>query len=491
MRKNKTRQMIITSLIIVFNFLVIDLTFAFDRQEAVKYADEYALSRNDKYKDYGIVDCTNFVSQCLRAGGLRFGTDQASKGGLDIKGSIIRASDMPGALENYHGATISVNTIPSNLKIGDVISFGNPREGSWWESLLESFGLFRSREFTHTVIVTETGNTLDTIKVNAHSTDRSHEPLSTYAADFKIIRYIHIPDSPVVKKLTLSQDNKEKIKFTNTYDEIAKEYIESISAYKETKIKIIFDTTMDTTKPITVFYKAPKLNKKVDPDGSGWTTTNYENDTWNGTFTLPEDKTYTISIDAYASDESRIDKNGKLVIYKEGVFEELKFVCGNIVKIKSNKKSVPTHQDVYSEGSEVEVSFTIADLRKLENVSIGLGDFFYNPLGAVASLPVYTDKVQFDNATSGAYIEVRNDSGIELHRSPYVGEAIGVYPLYDISAKNTEQEVNADETITMRIKISYVQLSKEAKAEGKTKEKQRFKIYVKLPEYFEEYFDYV
>ncbi|MEU0505121.1 amidase domain-containing protein [Nocardia sp. NPDC005998] len=38
------------------------------RAAAVEYADRWALGRNPAYEDLGDADCTNFVSQCLRAG---------------------------------------------------------------------------------------------------------------------------------------------------------------------------------------------------------------------------------------------------------------------------------------------------------------------------------------------------------------------------------------------------------------------------------------
>lgn len=42
----------------------------YDREAAVAYAREWALDRNPAYKDYDPWggDCTNFISQCLRAG---------------------------------------------------------------------------------------------------------------------------------------------------------------------------------------------------------------------------------------------------------------------------------------------------------------------------------------------------------------------------------------------------------------------------------------
>lgn len=42
----------------------------YDRDAAVAYAQKWALSSNPAYKDYGPWggDCTNFISQCVRAG---------------------------------------------------------------------------------------------------------------------------------------------------------------------------------------------------------------------------------------------------------------------------------------------------------------------------------------------------------------------------------------------------------------------------------------
>lgn len=49
-------------------------TSQYSRNDAVKYAVEYALNPNPAYKYFPIIannggDCTNFVSQCLKAGG--------------------------------------------------------------------------------------------------------------------------------------------------------------------------------------------------------------------------------------------------------------------------------------------------------------------------------------------------------------------------------------------------------------------------------------
>ncbi len=43
----------------------------YDRQKAISYAEKYAFSPNPKYYFFDVIggDCTNFVSQCLFAGG--------------------------------------------------------------------------------------------------------------------------------------------------------------------------------------------------------------------------------------------------------------------------------------------------------------------------------------------------------------------------------------------------------------------------------------
>jgi len=48
--------------------------FFYNRQKAVEYANIYSFSRNPKYYDFSNLggNCTNFVSQCLHAGGCPF-----------------------------------------------------------------------------------------------------------------------------------------------------------------------------------------------------------------------------------------------------------------------------------------------------------------------------------------------------------------------------------------------------------------------------------
>ena len=47
---------------------------SYNRESAAKYAMKWALSRNSAYRDYEEWggDCTNFISQCVHAGGIPF-----------------------------------------------------------------------------------------------------------------------------------------------------------------------------------------------------------------------------------------------------------------------------------------------------------------------------------------------------------------------------------------------------------------------------------
>jgi len=49
----------------------LSFAYAYNRSAAISYADQYAKNHNSAYLSYG-ADCTNYTSQCLRAGGYSF-----------------------------------------------------------------------------------------------------------------------------------------------------------------------------------------------------------------------------------------------------------------------------------------------------------------------------------------------------------------------------------------------------------------------------------
>ena len=69
--------------IILFCLLIVSLS-AYNTGNDISYARQYCKNYNTKYIRYDGVDCANFVSQCLKAGG----QDLSGCAGLDSKGAI-------------------------------------------------------------------------------------------------------------------------------------------------------------------------------------------------------------------------------------------------------------------------------------------------------------------------------------------------------------------------------------------------------------------
>jgi len=281
--------------------------FGYNRLKAVSYADEWcndgpqAKGYNPEYFQYPN-DCTNFVSQCLKAGGIFFEGKSVPgylweqgnvllRIGIDGKGCITQPKDMRNSLPTYHGATEWDYYPPEQFKIGDVIVFKN--ETGYVHSVVSSV-----REGTY-------------IAVNAHTNDRYHEPISTYLDTYPEAYYLHIPDSPIVIKVSLTQDGEEKYLAYHNYTTnkliVTKK---DPLAPGEVRVKIIFDTSMDTSAGmLSVNYGkiSPYLNFNVEED-TGWSN----NITWNGKFTIlegAEGGKFHLSIVARAEDGSMLDKD--------------------------------------------------------------------------------------------------------------------------------------------------------------------------------------
>jgi hypothetical protein len=148
----------------------------YNRQNAVNYANKWALKRNPNYYDFSLIggDCTNFVSQCIYAGckvmNYKFN-------GWFYSSPSLRAPAWTGVNEFYWFAVNNTGTgfyaeetNLSTIRIGDVIQLGN------------------EERFYHTFIVTKM--TEGEIYVSSHSIDRLNVPLSLFKA--KKIRPLHI-----------------------------------------------------------------------------------------------------------------------------------------------------------------------------------------------------------------------------------------------------------------------------------------------------------
>ncbi len=71
MKRNKRNKKIFISFVSVLMILCITpQALAYDQGAAQRYSDQYVLSPNLAYRYWDGGDCTNFVSQCMKAGGM-------------------------------------------------------------------------------------------------------------------------------------------------------------------------------------------------------------------------------------------------------------------------------------------------------------------------------------------------------------------------------------------------------------------------------------
>lgn len=160
------------------------ITKRYNRERAVEYAKNWALSRNPLFNDYTRIggNCTNFVSQCLLAGSCIM--DYSEPFGWFYINDAERAPAWTGVefLYNYLVGAGGYNDTasrpgpfgrevnPSQTQIGDVVQ------------------LSRMGDFYHTLIIT--GYEPRNILVSAQSDDALDRRLTEY--NFEGIRFIHI-----------------------------------------------------------------------------------------------------------------------------------------------------------------------------------------------------------------------------------------------------------------------------------------------------------
>lgn len=154
----------------------------YDREAAVAYARQWALSRNPRYYDYDPLggDCTNFASQCIHAGGGVMNYKPTF--GWYYNSANDHSPSWTGVEYLYNFLTRRTGIGPvgrevdiSRVQLGDISQFAGT-----------------SAHFSHTQVIVEVGtrSSLDDILVCAHTYDSLDRPLSSY--DFLKLRFIHI-----------------------------------------------------------------------------------------------------------------------------------------------------------------------------------------------------------------------------------------------------------------------------------------------------------
>ena len=125
----------------------------YDRQSAANYAMQYALVPNKKYKFYEFVngnggDCTNFVSQCLRAGGAQMDYNNLRPWWYDGRGNASICWAVANSLFWYlkTNQTLNRNVIKgfevedlSKLEIGDLVFYENFVNSIFHGAIITSF----------------------------------------------------------------------------------------------------------------------------------------------------------------------------------------------------------------------------------------------------------------------------------------------------------------------------------------------------------------
>ncbi len=160
--------------------------FEYDRRAAIRYAEQWWDAYNPKYKKFE-VDCTNFVSQCLHAGGARMvGYPNRNKGWWMTDNSWSYSWSVAHAFRWYLGSTkTGLRSVEkSNVKelmFGDVICYDFQGDGRYDHT---------------TLIVAKDAN--DMPLVNAHSSNSrmrywSYEDSTAYTPNIKY-KFFHIVD---------------------------------------------------------------------------------------------------------------------------------------------------------------------------------------------------------------------------------------------------------------------------------------------------------
>ena len=146
----------------------------YNREKAVAYAHKWAFGRNPAYYDFSKIggDCSNFISQCMLAGGAPMSYKKDL--GWYYNSVNSRAPAWSGVQYLYNFLTTNKGNGPrgvlvplAQVEIGDVIQLS-----------------FNGVTFSHTLLVVEVGNPVreDTVLIATHTDDSDYRPISTYYA---------------------------------------------------------------------------------------------------------------------------------------------------------------------------------------------------------------------------------------------------------------------------------------------------------------------
>jgi len=156
---------------------------AYDRIRAIEYAHKWAFDRNPRYLDFSTMggDCTNFVSQCLLAGG--FSMNYEKTFGWYYISASDRAPAWSGVTYLYNFLMKKKETGPSAREVrieqiipGDIVQLS-----------------FDGYTFGHSLLVVEAGNPVgrNNVLIATHTDDSDYRALNTYMG-VREYRYLQV-----------------------------------------------------------------------------------------------------------------------------------------------------------------------------------------------------------------------------------------------------------------------------------------------------------
>ncbi len=159
--------------------------YYYDGLAAANYAYKYALDYNDNYTWF-TVDCTNFASQALYAGGIpmQYTNDTVNnykewyyRDHILYSGSWVNVDGLYGAMQSKT-MWIELKSSSLGLELGDIIQYDRDSDNDW----------------NHTAIVTKIDSITKTRYVSYHSTDRRNVTWDFYKNAYTNcgVRFIHM-----------------------------------------------------------------------------------------------------------------------------------------------------------------------------------------------------------------------------------------------------------------------------------------------------------
>lgn len=154
----------------------------YNREKAVEYAHKWAFERNPAYYNFEGIggDCTNFISQCIHAGGAPM--NYTKDVGWYYSSPNNRSAAWSSVHYLYKFLTTNKGVGPygkeapiTNAEIGDVIQLS-----------------FDGNIFAHSLFIVSITDQygLSAIRTATHSFNADNRPVSTY--NFELLRLIHI-----------------------------------------------------------------------------------------------------------------------------------------------------------------------------------------------------------------------------------------------------------------------------------------------------------